>query len=135
MSFSDFLERSLLNKAFGATDFTPSGTLYVALSSGNPLDTGLGGTEVTGGNYSRASISNDKTNWSTATGTAGQLTNMTTITFPAATANWGYVDFFAVYDQPTNGNIYGAGTLNTPRTILSGDQPVYSSGNLVITLD
>lgn len=135
MSFSNFLEVSLLDLAFGATPFTPSGTLYVALSSGNPLDDGSAILEPAAGSYARVAVTNDKDNWAGAESPTSQLYNVVPVTFPQATADWGLVTHFAVYDQDSGGNLYGAGELTSSRTILNGDTPSFTSGNLTITLD
>ena len=46
--FSDYLEDKVLDHGFGGTAYTAPTTLYVALYTVAPTDTG-GGTEVSGG--------------------------------------------------------------------------------------
>ena len=48
--FSDYLEDKVLDHVFGGTAYTAPSTLYVALYTVAPTDTG-GGTEVSGGGY------------------------------------------------------------------------------------
>ena len=50
--FSDFLETKVLDHVFGGTAYTAPTTLYVALYTAAPTDSG-GGTEVSGGAYAR----------------------------------------------------------------------------------
>ena len=50
--FSDYLEDKVLDHVFGGTAYTAPTTLYVALYTVAPTDTG-GGTEVSGGAYAR----------------------------------------------------------------------------------
>ena len=50
--FSDYLEDKVLEHVFGGNAFTAPSTLYVALYTVAPSDTG-GGTEVSGGAYAR----------------------------------------------------------------------------------
>ena len=52
MAFSDYLEDKVLEHVFGGNAFTAPSTLYVALFTVAPSDTG-GGTEVSGGAYAR----------------------------------------------------------------------------------
>ena len=52
MSFSNYLEDAVLNHVFGGSSYTAPTTLYVALFTSAPSDTG-GGTEVSGGAYAR----------------------------------------------------------------------------------
>lgn len=135
MSFSNFLEVALLDSAFGGVAFTPSGTLYVALSSGDPLDDGSAILEPTAGGYARVGIANNKTNWAGAESPGGNLYNVIPVTFPQASADWGLVTHFAILDQDSGGNLYGCGELTAQRTILNGDTPSFASGALTITLD
>ena len=51
-AFSDYLENKVLGHVFGGTAYTAPSTLYVALYTVAPSDTG-GGTEVSGGGYAR----------------------------------------------------------------------------------
>jgi hypothetical protein len=134
MSFSDYFENKVLDWAFGATIYTPSSTLYIALSTGIPTDDAGGGfLEPAGNAYARVSMTNNKTNWTTAAN--GALENATSITFPTATGNWGTVTHFGIYDASTVGNILGSGALTLSKTITSGDTASFSSGALDITLD
>ena len=50
--FSDYLEDKVLDHVFGGNAYTAPSTLYVALYTVAPTDTG-GGTEVSGGAYAR----------------------------------------------------------------------------------
>ncbi len=133
MSFSDYLEAKVLNHLFGATTYTPSSTLYIALNTGVPTGDGTGFLEPSGNGYARVSMTNNKTNWTTAS--AGALENATTITFPQATGAWGTVTHFGIYDDLTNGNLLGSGALTLSKSIVSGDTASFASGALDITLD
>ena len=55
MSFSDYLETKVLDHVFAGTAYTAPSTLYVALFTAAPSDSG-GGTEVSGGGYARQTI-------------------------------------------------------------------------------
>ena len=48
--FSDYLENKVVGHVFGGAAYTAPATLYVALYTSAPSDTG-GGTEVSGGGY------------------------------------------------------------------------------------
>jgi hypothetical protein len=133
MGFSDFLENSLLNYAFGGIQFIPSGTLYVGLSSGNPGDTGSGEHEPVGNGYARVAVINTKANWSTST--TGVLVNISTVTFPISTAPWGYINYVTLRDAPTNGNLLAYGSGSNPQNIYTGNMPIFPSGSIVLTLD
>lgn len=134
MSFCDYLENKVLDHLFGNQAYTASGTLYIALSSGTPTnDAGGGFSEPSGGAYARVSMTNNKTNWTTAAN--GALENATAITFPTATASWGTVGYFGIYDASTVGNLLASGSLTLAKSIVSGDTASFASGALDITLD
>lgn len=134
-SFSDYLEEALLNHVFGSADYSPPATIYAALFTATPSDSG-GGTEVTGGSYARVAITNNTTNFTGATGTSPTTTtNSTAIDFPQATADWGTATSWGLFDASTNGNLLAWGALTTSRAILNGDTPSFQADALSITLD
>jgi hypothetical protein len=118
--------------------------LYFALYTATPSDTG-GGTEVSGGSYARVSYASSLANWAgtqgagtttASTGTSGQTSNNSVVTFPAPTANWGVVTAYGLFDAASGGNLIAWGSLTTSKTINNGDSaPSFAAGSLVITLD
>ena len=131
-SFSDFLELELLDHVFGNAAYTAPTPVYVALFTAAPTDSG-GGTEVTGGSYARVSVTNNATNFPAASG--GSKSNGTTITFATASASWGTVTSFAIFDASTAGNMLCWATLTANKTIDSGDTASFAASALTITLD
>jgi len=131
--WSDFLENEILDHVFGAAAYTAPATVYVALFTSAPSDSG-GGTEVSGGSYARVAVTNNATNFPAASG--GAKSNGTVITFPAPTANWGTVTHFAIFDAASAGNMLGWAALSASRVINSGDgAPKFAVGDLDLTLD
>lgn len=131
-SFSNFLELELLDHVFGNAAYTAPATLYVALFTATPSDTG-GGTEVSGGSYARKDVTNNATNFPAAA--AGAKSNGTAITFVTATASWGVVTQFGIFDASTAGNLLAWGDLTASKTVDSGDTVSFAVGDLDITLD
>lgn len=140
---SDYLENKLTDQILRAqTAFTPA-TVYIALLTAAPNDTG-GGTEVSGGSYARVALTTSLVNWSgtqsaasttASTGTGGQSSNNIAITFPTPSAAWGVVTHYALYDAAAAGNLICYGTLATPKTINNGDPaPSFAAGQLTVTL-
>lgn len=133
-SFSDYLEGKVLNHVFGATAYSAPGTLYVALFTAALSDSG-GGTEVSGGSYARVALTNNTTNFPNATGTSPtSKSNGTTITFPTATANWGTVVAFGIFDASSGGNLICWADLNANKTVNNGDTASFAASALTITL-
>ena len=126
MSFSDYLETKVLDHVFAGTAYTAPSTLYVALFTAAPSDSG-GGTEVSGGAYARQTI---------AFTTSGETTsNNAAIEFPTATANYGTVTHVGVYDASSAGNLMAWAALTSSKTIETGDVFRIPSGDLDITLN
>ncbi len=132
MSFSNYLELKFLDLAWGAVAFTAPVTVYAALYTAAPSDSG-GGTEATGGAYARVAITNNATNWPAAA--SGAKSNGTVITFPTATANWGTVTHFGIFDAATAGNLLNWGALTTSQAVNTGATPSFAAAALSITLD
>ena len=127
--FSDYLEDKVLNHVFGGTAYTAPSTLYVALYTAAPSDTG-GGTEVSGGAYARKSMP-DMTVSGTDPTTA---TNGAAVEFVTATGSWGTVSHVGVFDALTSGNLLGWAALTASKTVSSGDVFRFDAGDLDITL-
>ncbi len=132
--FSNYAEAAILDHIFGNTTFTPPSTFYIALFTTAPdFETGTGGTEVSGGSYARASVTNNTTNFPNSSG--GSKSNGTDILFPTPTASWGTVVAWGVYDASSGGNFFG-GQLQTPnRPVSTGETIKFNTGVLAITLD
>lgn len=133
-NFNEYLRNTLLNEAFGGTAWTPPATLYIGLSTTAIADNGTGATEPTGG-YARQAVTNNKTNFTTATGATNEVSNSTEISFPEATGAWGTITHFFVSDALTGGNVLTSGALTTAKTVASGDIANFPIGSIVINLD
>src|SRR5574343_137475 len=111
---SDYLETALLNGLFRNTAYTPPANVYLALFTVLPSDDGTGGTEVTGGSYARVTLSTGASGtgvgsaWDApaSEGGGGMLCdNAAAIIFTTASASWGEVVGFGIYDNPTAGTL------------------------------
>jgi len=137
MSFSNYLEDKVLKHVFGGVAYTAPTTIYVGLFTAAPGETG-GGTEVSGGSYSRqaAAFTISGTNPTEAANTAA-------VEFPTATANWGTITYIGVYDASTAGNLLAYAQLTDPadfltplsKTVNTGDVLRFNAGNVKIRLD
>lgn len=126
MSFSNYLENKVLLHVFGATAYTAPSTLYVALFTSDPGETGSG-TEVSGGSYARQTAAFTVVN--------NQASNTAAVEFPTATGSWGTITYAAVYDAASGGNLLAYGALTTSKTIASGDVLRIPAGDFDINLD
>jgi len=132
MGKSDYLEQKILDDIFGISAFSVPGTVYVALFTAAPSDSG-GGTEVSGNAYGRVAVTNSGTNW---TRTGSQVANATAITFATPTpSGWGTVTHFGVFDASTSGNLLIWAALTTPRLTAAGTAVSFAIGALTHSED
>jgi hypothetical protein len=129
-SFSDYWEDKILDHVFGKVNYTPP-TIYVALSTSDPLDDASELTEPTGNAYARVETS--PSDWNAATD--GSLDNANDIIFPKATGSWGTITHFALFDAATDGNMLAYGALSPPKVVDSSFTPIFDAGDLNISLD
>jgi len=132
MSKSDYLENALLDHVLGGGDYTRPATVYIALYTAAPTDAG-GGTEVSGGGYARKAVTNDATNWPAAAG--GSKSNGTAIAFPTATADWGTVVAFGLFDASSGGSLLYWGALSASQSIPNGATASFAVGTLTVLED
>jgi hypothetical protein len=63
------------------------------------------------------------------------MSNDVAITFPTASASWGTVTHFGVFDASTAGNLLYWGALSVSKAVGSGDTASFAIGELDVTLD
>lgn len=102
--FTDRVAQGILNHVVGKTTLFTLPTAYVALFTATGTDAGSGFSEPSGGAYAR--VATAAGDWNSATGSApSQITNANPVNFPTATANWGNIVAFGLYDALTAGNL------------------------------
>ena len=141
-ALSDYLENKLIDFLLRGQAYSAPATVYVALFTAGPTDSG--GTEVAGGSYARVPVSCSLANFAgtqaagsttASTGSGGQTSNNVKITFPAPTGDWGTIIGAGVYDSATAGNLLLRGSLEANKVINGGDAaPEFAIGELKFTL-
>jgi hypothetical protein len=125
MAKSYYLDNAVLQAVLAAVQYTSPSVVYVALYTAAPGPTG-GGTEVSGGSYARTACT-------FGAPTNGALTNSGACTFPQASAGWGTITAFGIFDAQTNGNLLYYGNLTASKTINSGDQLTFAISGITVT--
>jgi len=111
MIFSTLSENNALNLIFGATAWpSKPATLYYALMTTLPTDAG-GGVEVSAAGYSRHAAAVGGTHFVAAVANGDNVTNNAIVSFGTATAAWGTVVGWAMYDAAAGGNLIAWGAL------------------------
>lgn len=123
---SNYLENALINVTLRATTYTAPTTVYLALYTTDPTDADTG-TEVTGTNYARQSIT-------FGAPSNGATTNSAAIEFSQAGSSWGTVAYIGIRDASTAGNLLYHSPLDASKTIASGDVFRIAIGSLSVTL-
>jgi hypothetical protein len=124
VSISNYLENIILDHILRNQAFTPPSTVYVALHTADPGETGA--SEVTGGSYARQAVT-----FGAASG--GAVSNTGAINFPAMPAVT--VTHASLWDASTAGNCLWTGALAASKVINSGDTPTFPIGDIDVAVD
>lgn len=127
-----YLEQRVLGHTLGYAAYAMPASVYVGLCTSPPSST-TGGAEVAGGAYAR-----QHGTFAQAVTPTNVASNATTIEFPAATAAWGTIGWFEIWDATTSGNRLYWGVLVDPadgvtpitRDVQIGDILRFSAGVL-----
>jgi hypothetical protein len=122
---SDYLETAMINAVLRNTTFTSPAIVYAALFTTDPAED-ASGAEVSGGSYARQSTAFD------APSPAGETQNTADVTFPTATAAWGTVTHFAIFDAASAGNMLYYGSLTVSKIVGNGDTFKFVAGAVEI---
>jgi len=133
-ALTNYTENNIINHIFRTASFAKPSALYIGLITA--LIDGEAGTvtEVTGGSYARVARNPLDANWDVTT-TTGTTANTASIQFPAATADWGTVTSFGIWDAATGGNLLIYSALTNARTITNGTTPSFGVGALTFQID
>jgi hypothetical protein len=127
-SLSNYAEKKIQDHVFKTSSFTVPTNIYVAFSTADPTDAGTGIAEPSGNNYARVAHNV----WASASSRATSNTGV--ITFPQASGAWGTITHFALFDDPSAGNMLAHGSLSASKVIVSGNVPTIASGDLDISV-
>ena len=136
-ALTNYTENKLIDHLFRTATFAKPTTLYVGLATAAADGEAGTFTEVTGGSYARVARNPADANWLDASVlNEGTTANTASIQFPTATADWGTITHFVIYDAITTGGnalIYVA--LTNARTITNGTTPSFAIGALTFQID
>lgn len=143
-AMTNYLENKLIDAFLRGQAYTMPATVYVGLFTVCPTDVAGTGTEVIGGSYGREDITSSLANWSgtqsdgsttASSGSGGTTKNNATITFTTATADWGTVVCFGVFDASTSGNLLFYAALTASRNITNGSTASFAPYALTFQID
>lgn len=138
----DYGENQIIDTIFRGQATALGANVFVGLSTVACSDASVG-TEVVGGGYARVSVARSLANWAgtqaaasttASTGTGGQTSNNTTITFPTPAASWGTVVATFIADAAAGSNLLVCTNLTVSKAINSGDTVSFAPGQLTYTI-
>ena len=126
-----------IGDAAGLQNSAAAGSLYVALHTADPGETGTQATsETTYTGYARVAVARSGAGW-TVSGTAPtQVTNAATITFGACTVGTPTITYFSVGKEASGATaMLYSGILTASLAVSPGITPSFAASALVITED
>lgn len=140
--FSDYLEVQLVNHIFRTPAYSAPTTIYIALFTSDPTDTGAGSEVSSGGTwttYARqdaADGGSKESGWDAPGATNGTTQNSVVVTFPSNDgASSITVTHIGIFDTASVGNLLFHAPLASPKTLLQGDVLSFGVGSITVTLD
>lgn len=136
--FGNTFRKSINDLIFKNTAFTsnPAGVIYVSAHTGDPGPDGQTANEVSGGSYARKVTA--ASDWSTGSAADPHvISNGNAITFVTATANWGTVTHFGLWNHATNtaaANFVGSKALTASQVVNNGNTLSFAVGALTHSL-
>ena len=124
-AMSNYLENEILDHILATGAYTMPSAIYIGLSTGSFGDD-ASGTELNGNGYTRKVMAFDAA-------VAGTADNSGAVEFSAATASWGTVSHFGLFDASSGGNLLIHGAFTAAKLIDTGDILKIAAGDLDIT--
>jgi hypothetical protein len=136
MAITTGTANKVLDLLFGQTALSNLSTMYMGLSTTTIQNDGTGATEpsTSGTAYARVAITNNKTNWGTAS--AASLANAVAVTFTESTASWGTITyvFLAAGATAAVADIWYFEALTTPKTVQTATTVQFAIGAITASM-
>ncbi len=123
-AMSPYLKEKLLNHTLRSTSYSSPGTVYIALFETDPDS---GGVELVGSGYTRKAVAFNAPS-------SGTVTNNGNVVFDTATANWNTINYVALVEDSSGGEVLYSTQLATPIDIDSGNNLQVDDTNLSVQL-
>ena len=123
-----YLENKIVDHVLRNTPYTGPGTVYVALFTADPTDSGDLSNELSGNGYVRKPVVFDVPN-------SGDTSNTQDIVFDQATGDWNGITHIGLMDAVAAGNMLFVGPLTSTVNVSTGDSLRIDAGNLVVSVD
>lgn len=132
-NITTYLEGAIQDWTFNGDAFpTEPSNLYLALHNGDPGNDGTS-NELGAGDYDRVSTASG--DWVTSGSGPTVAENSTEISFGEATSDWGTVSHVSIWDSSSGGNPLWQGSLDSDKSVQTGDELIFRSNDIHIELD
>lgn len=125
-SLTDYAENELVDHLLG-TAYTPVATVYLALSTADPLDAGSGLAEPTYTGYARKAIT-------LGAAASRRVTQSGAVTYDPCTAGSADATHWAIMDALTSGNAFAHGALSDTVNIVAGNTPSVATAEVYVEI-
>ena len=126
MPFTNYGAGKIYDHSLAKTSWTMPTTVYLSLHTADPTAAGTG-AEVSGGGYARKALT-------MGAHTNGTGANSALVNFGTASASWGTVTHWAIWDALTTGNPLFYGALTVSKVVNSGDPVTVPVGDVDIVI-
>ena len=126
-SLTDTLENEVLDHILKTGAYTPPATVYLGLSTADPLDTGAGWADPTYTGYARKAIS-------FGAAASRRITQDADVTFDQCTAGSSTVSHWGLWSAVSGGVLLAHGAFAVAKSIVAGNTPKVVSGEIYVEL-
>ena len=123
---TNYLEGAVYDAVLRNTTYTAGATLYLALHTADPTETGAVGELSAINGYARETVA-------FGTDTDGSGTNSGLVSFTASGGNWGTITHFSIWDAASAGNSLLYSALDNNRVVNDGDTIEFAIGAITVT--
>jgi len=143
-AMTDYAENKVVDALLRGQSLGAPANWYIGLDTVACGDAAGTGTEVSGGNYGRVTVTASLSAWAgtqsagsttASSGTNGTTSNNSVISFATPSASWGTVVSVRWWDALTSGNAWICTALTTNKTINSGDTVTFPTSVLTFQVD
>lgn len=128
---SSYLMKKLVDHLLGKASFTMPASVYLLLLASDPTIAGTLTSEVGVGGYARQTLVSVMVAFDA---TSGVSTNGSAVTFPTPTADYPTVNYWAIADAASAGNVLFSGQLPSALVIRNAQAPaLFPAGSINLT--
>jgi hypothetical protein len=123
---TNYTEKKVLDHVLKTASYSPPATVYLGLSTANPLHDGSGWANPTYTGYARKALT-------FAAAGSRAIVQTGAVTFDQCTAGSSTVTHWGIWDQLSGGNLMAYGALAVAKGIVAGNTPSVASGQAQVS--